>query len=45
MTKTRILYLGSAHDFDTHTAQLLTRWLYATTGNRGLIVVYPRATA
>ena len=39
----KILYLGSPSDFDTHTARLLWRWLQANTGNRGLIVVHPKA--
>ena len=50
----RILYLGSQQSFDEHTARMLVRWLYATTGNRalwvnsggrGLIVVHPKAEA
>jgi hypothetical protein len=42
---TKILYLGSERDFDKHTARLLLRWLHANTGNRGLVVVHPRAKA
>ena len=44
MTKTKILYLGSAHDFDRYTARLILRWLNERTGYRGLIVVHPKAS-
>lgn len=45
LAMSKILYLGSPNDFDTETARLLWRWLKEQTGNRGLIIVHPRAQA
>lgn len=41
----KILYLGSPTDFDTHTARLLWRFMRDQTGNRALLVVYPKGNA